>query len=420
MRRWYVLTMLVLIGSMQQLDRQVLSILFEPIKHEFHLSDTQLGFLSGVCYAIPYALAGIPLGALIDRVNRRNFVAILLLTWSALTSVSGFARSSFDLAIARIGVAAAESANTPLSYTLICDYFAHNARRATALGLYMIYNPMGTLLGFVIGGAVAAVYGWRMAFFVAGVPGAILAVLFLLTVREPQRRATDDSLTDTPEPPPSFKATLRFVFSQRSLLCLYGSMIMAAVVASGALAWLSSFYVRVFGLSVKDAGLVIGVFFGLAGGFGGPIGGLVADRVGRKNILRVPLVAMVAVILMLLAIVGLVVVPWLPLSVALMSVAAICLFAQWGPGLSLGQKLVGTRMRGVAGSLLTVGTNFFAAVVGAQLVGILSDLYIPWAGNESLRFAILSLAALGLLSIAGYSVALRTLRTDLERAAQIA
>jgi hypothetical protein len=129
---------------------------------------------------------------------------------------------------------------------------------------------------------------------------------------------------------------------------------------------------------------------------------------------------MVAVILMLLAIVGLVVVPWLPLSVALMSVAAICLFAQWGPGLSLGQKLVGTRMRGVAGSLLTVGTNFFAAVVGAQLVGILSDLYIPWAGNESLRFAILSLAALGLLSIAGYSVALRTLRTDLERAAQIA
>src|SRR5262249_5358435 len=159
----------------------------EPLKKEFGLSDTQLGFLTGSCYAISYAIAGIPLGALGDRVNRRNLLAGVLAIWSGMTALSGLAQNLFHLAAARLFVGASESSNMPLAMSMMSDLFTRT-ERSRAFGIYWTGISIGGVLGYAVGGPVAAAWGWRAAFLISGIPGLALAMLLILTLREPARR----------------------------------------------------------------------------------------------------------------------------------------------------------------------------------------------------------------------------------------
>src|SRR5437870_2902654 len=156
---------LTLIYTMHALDRQLIAIVLEPIKKTFSLSDTSLGFLAGTVYALSYSLAGIPMGMLVDRLNRRNVLAAAVALWSSATALSGLATSYLYLVLARVGLGVFEGPSLPASVSMISDMVPPK-RRATALGIYAMGLGLGQILGFVVGGMVAARWGWREVFFI--------------------------------------------------------------------------------------------------------------------------------------------------------------------------------------------------------------------------------------------------------------
>src|SRR6202043_768916 len=175
-RRYYVLGLLTLVYALNFLDRTIFNVLIEPIKKEFVLSDTTMGLLAGFGFVLFYSVLGIPIARIADRLNRRNIVAIAFAFWSAMTVFCGMASSVATLALARVGVGIGESAGTPASQSLIADLFGKNDR-PRALGVYAIGTYLGVFLGYFIGGYVNQHYGWRMAFFSAGLPGIALAAV---------------------------------------------------------------------------------------------------------------------------------------------------------------------------------------------------------------------------------------------------
>src|SRR4029453_10020174 len=178
--RHYVLGVLVVVYTMNFIDRQILSILLEPIKHDLGLSDTQLGLLTGFAFGVFYATLGVPIARLADRSNRRNLIAVALAVWSGMTAFSGLAQNYVQLLLARIGVGVGEAGCSPSAHSMISVYFA-GERRATALGIYSLGIPVGILFGFTLGGLISDTFGWRAAFFVVGVPGLLLALLLRFT-----------------------------------------------------------------------------------------------------------------------------------------------------------------------------------------------------------------------------------------------
>ena len=183
-----MLGLLTIIYALNFLDRTIFNVLIEPIKKEFALSDTTMGLLAGFGFVLFYSLLGIPIARIADRLNRRNIVALAFAFWSAMTFLCGMASSVATLALARIGVGIGESAGTPASQSMVADLFDKN-ERPRALGIYAIGTYLGVFLGYFIGGYVNQHYGWRMAFFTAGLPGiALAAVLWLTVVRAQARR----------------------------------------------------------------------------------------------------------------------------------------------------------------------------------------------------------------------------------------
>src|SRR6478736_2551310 len=192
--RNYVLVMLTLVYVFNFVDRQLLVILQESIKKELHLSDTQLGMLSGFTFAIFYVTLGIPIARFADKRNRKNTVALSLGLWSIMTACSGLARNFSQLLLARIGVGVGEAGGSPSAHAMISDYFPPQ-KRSTALSIYSAGLYFGVLIGFLMGGYLNQHLGWRTAFFVVGIPGIIFSLLFYVTIKEPRRGATD---MDTP------------------------------------------------------------------------------------------------------------------------------------------------------------------------------------------------------------------------------
>jgi MFS family permease len=187
MRRYYVLGLLTVVYALNFLDRTIFNVLIEPIKKEFTLSDTAMGLLAGFGFVLFYSLLGIPIARVADRLNRRNIVAIAFAFWSAMTFLCGMAGSVATLALARIGVGIGESAGTPASQSMVADLFDKN-ERPRALGMFAIGTYLGVFLGYFIGGYVNQHYGWRMAFFSAGLPGIVLAAILWLSRSAAQTR----------------------------------------------------------------------------------------------------------------------------------------------------------------------------------------------------------------------------------------
>ena len=179
--RRYALLILLLVYASSHVDRQILAILLEPIKHDLVLSDTQLGFLSGIAFAIFYATLGIPIAMWADRSNRRNIIALALATWSGMTVLCGLAANFLQLALARIGVGVGEAGSSPPSHSMIADMYPP-AERGTAMGVFAAGANLGLLIGFLVGGWINQWYGWRMAFYVVGAPGLVLAVIVRLSL----------------------------------------------------------------------------------------------------------------------------------------------------------------------------------------------------------------------------------------------
>ncbi|MFO1409130.1 MAG: MFS transporter [Steroidobacteraceae bacterium] len=414
--RRYVLALLLAVYVLSFVDRQILSVLLQAIKREFSFTDTELGLLGGIAFALFYSLVGLPLAVLADRINRRNLIAVALGLWSLMTAACGYAGGFVSLFLCRVGVGVGEAGGMPPSYSLISDYFPP-ARRGTALAVFGMGIPLGVLTGFLVGGWVNEYYGWRVAFRVVGIPGVVLALLLAATLREPPRGRYD------PAPPPgaapSILSTARFLWARRAVrhLCAAGALYGLAMWGAGV--WQPAFFMRVHGMSSAQVGTWLALVFGLSGASGALLGGALGDRLYRASgdarwyawisaggvLVSVPFVFLVYL--------------WPTPVPALLFLIVPTVFGHMylGPAFALLLGMAGPRRRAVASSLYGLVLNLVSMGLGPLLVGFSSDRLQPRYGVLALRYSILVLVVTATSWAAiHFLCAARTLRADLAAA----
>ena len=272
---YYVLAVLFVVYVFNFIDRQILSILLQPIKEDLQVSDTAMGFLTGFAFAVFYAIAGLPLARVADRWVRRSLIALSLATWSLMTAASGLARNFTDLALARVGVGIGEAGCTPPAHSLLSDYFPPE-RRATVLAVYACGIYMGVGLGFWLGGWLNDAFGWRVAFMVIGLPGVAMAVVVRFTVREPPRGMSERTAAASRSY--SLGETWRFLTRLPSGRRISLGAAFQAFVGYGLGAWIPAFFIRLHGMTPGELGLWLSWITGIGGAIGAFSGGWLADR----------------------------------------------------------------------------------------------------------------------------------------------
>jgi MFS family permease len=411
-RKWYVLGVLIVIGLFNYIDRQSLAILQIPIKRELGLSDTQLGALTGLAFALLYTSMALPIARLADRSNRTMLIAGALGVWSVMTSASALAVGMITLVITRMGVAVGEAGCAPTSHSLISDYFPR-AQRATAIGIWMLTFPIGTMLGFVAGGWLSTVLGWRQAFGVLGLSGLALVPLVLLTVREPQRGATDAA--GAPGKQPTWTVAVRTLWSLRGFghATLGGALVDFTLYAT--LNWNAPFYNRVFGLSMTEIAGHLALLSGIGGGLGVYLGGALTDRLGRRDArwyMWVPAIAALAAVPVMM-------IQYFTASSQLSLLAgflpAMFLSSFLAPLVATGQSLVPATMRAFTSAVLALVVNIIGLGLGPLVTGMISDRLINYygLGNDSLRYAIAASAVVALWGAAHFWRAASFVRVEL-------
>ena len=384
--RRYVLGVLVVTYTFNFIDRQILGILVEPIKRDLGVSDTFMGLLTGLAFAVFYTLMGIPIARIADRANRRNLIAAALAIWSTFTALQGVAQNAWQLMVFRIGVGVGEAGCSPPSHSIIADYYPQN-RRASALGIYSLGIPVGILFGFLVGGWMEQYFGWRWAFFVVGLPGLLLALVVRFTVKEPPRGLSDQRMTEVAQP--SVFSVVKYLLARRSFIHMAVGGGLAAFSGYGLITFAAAFFARTHGMSSGELGTYLGLIFGIPGGIGIALGGRLADHFGEKDtrwflwVVAVALAVLVPFGVMVFVVNdGLTAMACLVLPVMLGNFYQATTFAQT-------QTLVGLNMRSVASAILLFTLNIIGLALGPSAVGILSDMLAPSYGDDSLRWALM-------------------------------
>ncbi|MDO9439383.1 MAG: MFS transporter [Beijerinckiaceae bacterium] len=409
------MTLLVAVYTVNMIDRQILAILAEPIRNEFALSDSELGFLTGIAFVFFYAIAGLPIAHLADRVSRRVILSVSLASWSAMTAVSGFTQTFGQLAMARIGVGIGEAGCGPPSHAMIADLYRPE-QRGRAIGIYGLGIPLGTLFGLAAGGWIATSFGWRIAFLVVGLPGMLLAVLVWITLPEPERGAAEGR--DSSGEAPGLAAALRYLIDCRTFLHLAAGGTLITGVGGAMIVWAAPFLLRSHGLSLPEAGLALGLIAGVPGAAGMYFGGALADRLGRRDVRwRLWIVASALAISCPFAIATWLV-PGRNTSLFLMIIPfTLCTFFYQATTFAQVQNISPLRMRASAAALLLLIMNLIGQGFGPQLVGAMSDLLRPAYGEHSLRFSLAIFATTSLWAAWHYWRAGYSLATDMASAA---
>jgi len=406
----YVLGVLFVVYVFNFIDRQILTILLEPIKEDLGVSDTAMGFLVGFAFALFYTFAGIPIARWADVGVRRSIIALGLAVWSGMTMLSGLAQSFTQLALARVGVGIGEAAGSPPAHSLISDYFPPE-RRARALGIYAMGIYIGAAFGLLAGGWIKEFFGWRAAFIVVGIPGLVLSLLVRFTVREPPRGLSDGSTVATQAD--SLGDVARFMASRRSFVLLALGASLLAFSGYGFGAWVPTFLVRVHGMGYAEIGTVIGLMTGIGGAAGAFIGGSLADRFAARDAriyLLVPALSAIAALPFQL--------PFLLIDERAFALAlyfpGVLFSAMYlGPTFALTQALVKPRMRALASAILLFIINIIGLGAGPQAVGILNDVLSDRFGVEAIRYSLLLVGLTNLAAAALYLAAARGVRQDL-------
>ncbi|MGE8617796.1 MAG: spinster family MFS transporter, partial [Achromobacter spanius] len=300
---WYVVVICMLAYIFSFVDRQILALMIEPIKHDLQLSDTQFSLLHGLAFSLFYAVMGIPIALLADRYSRPKIIAIGVAFWSLATAACGLSRNFAHMFLARIGVGVGEAALSPATYSMLSDMFPRD-KLGRAVGVYSIGSFIGGGMAFLIGGYVinllksvdsvvvpwlGAMRPWQVTFFIVGLPGLLVALLILLTVRDPQRlglrRAADGQAQK-----PSIRDTFRFLGRhRRTFFCHYLGFSFYAMVLFALLSWTPAFYMRRFGMSPVDTGYMLGVVVLVANTAGVFCGGWLMDGLAKRGYRDAPL-----------------------------------------------------------------------------------------------------------------------------------
>ncbi len=408
--RRYVLGLLLVVYVFNFLDRQILTILLEPIKEEFALSDLQLGLLGGVAFAFFYTLLGIPIAMWADRGVRKRIIALAVFVWSVMTALSGLATSFATLLLARIGVGVGEAGGSPPAHSILADYYPPE-RRGTALGIYAAGIPIGAAIGTLAGGWIGEALGWRTAFLVVGLPGVLLAAVVLLTLREPERGASEP-LVRVGEPE-TLGRVLAFLMRRRSFRHLSIAAALHAFYGYGSATFVPSFLARVHEVPLGLRGTLIALIV-VSGAIGNVAGGRLADRFGARDARWYLWVPGIATLLGAPAAAAFYLWPTPYVAVAIGCVPTILGAMYLGPTFALTQTMVRPRMRALASAILLFVINMIGLGGGPTFVGWLSDQLEPSFGVEAVRWALLLTVVAGALwSTLHYALAARTVREDL-------
>jgi MFS family permease len=407
----YVLGVLFVVYVFNFVDRQVLSILIQPIKEDLGVSDTAMGLLAGFAFALFYTAAGIPIARWADSGSRRLVIVFSLTVWSAMTAASGLARSFAQLALARVGVGIGEAGGTPPSHSLISDYFPPE-RRATALALYANGIYIGSGLGIMAGGYLLAAFGdWRTAFLGVGLAGLPLALLVAFSVRELPRGASERAAVGGESV--GFWQVFRFLFSRRSFLWLVIGACCQAVFGYGILTWGAVFLGRVHGMPWPEVATWFGPTIMLGGCLGVSAGGWLSDRLGAGDArwyMRLPALVSVAMVPFALGFLML----GDPLTALLSFVPAYTVANMYvGPLWSTAQNLARPNMRATASAVLLLILNIVGLGAGPLVVGMMNDALAASHGELAVRYSLIVVTLVGGLAGPFFWVGSASLREDL-------
>ena len=385
-QRRYTLLMLVLVFTSSHVDRQIMGILGQPIKESLLISDTQLGLLTGIMFAVFYATLGMPMAMWADRNNRRNLISFSVFLWSLMTAMCALATNFVQLLLLRIGVGVGEAGSNPPSHSIIADLYPPE-KRSTAMAIFGTGINWGILIGFLVGGWINEWYGWQAAFVIVGLPGILLALLVRFTVVEPSRGHSEALQQEVAAP--GFWEVVGFIWRNSVLrhIVVAGALVSFAGYAS--VIWIPIYLVRIHDMGTGEVGSYLALLIGVGGAIGIYLGGRIADfMAARRGQQWLPWVVAISslITLPLLFIAFMATTP-------MMAIAAYALPAMLGtlyvaPGFALIQNSTPLEMRSVAAAINLFVTNIIGLGLGPFTVGFFSDVFSQTYGEDGLRWGL--------------------------------
>jgi MFS family permease len=410
----WVLFVLACVSLVNYYDRNLISILVEPIKHDLHISDTEIGLLTGLAFAVVYSFVGVPVARLADRFGRTRVLTSAITLWSAMTIATGMTSSFATMALARLGVGAGEAGGLPTTHALASEYFSAN-RRGTALGVIAFFAAAGVSLALVAGGQISDRFGWRTAFYVGGAAGLAIALLMLFTIRDAPRDVDPEAPATSQTP--SFGSAIRTLWGRRAYAHLCLGLAWGAFGSYALLTWTPAFFMRAYHMTAGQVGTSYGSVFALSSLGAVLVGGLMADMLKRWDerspfwllILAFGLGVPGGLMTFLVHDYKLVLLVSLPLNVVQ---------ALWvAPAYALVQNLSGSPLRATGAALFMMIVNIIGLGFGPSAVGLISDLLKPYVGSFSLGLSLIIATLTFVPAVIHFMLATRTVRKDIEAAA---
>jgi MFS family permease len=409
---WLALTLLTAIATIGFVDRIVMNVLAVPVKAEFQLSDTQIGLLTGLAFAVLNVTLALVVARYAERGRRLTLIAVGTVLWSLATALCGLVASFTQLLLARVGVGVGEAVGLPANQSVIADYFPPE-RRATAMSVFLLAPPIGAFLGSAGGAWIGQEYGWRNAFLVVTIPGLLLALLAWVLIAEPPRGRYD---RESSAGVPAVGDVVRRLLGLASARHLLAGSTLASMVGFGLNSFVAFLLVRKFEMSLAQAGLFAGLLASLPGAISVVLGGRLADWFGERRpaaYAQVPgLCLLVAAPIYVVAITR----DDVTLLLALVFVAALFQYTYLGVTFGVFQNLFHSRMRATGSALLNGIYGLIGQGLGPLLVGWLSDRLTPRFGaGDGLAYAMAIAAVIYLWAAAHYLLAARHVGPDLAR-----
>ncbi len=406
-----MLVLLLLIYTCNFVDRTILATLGQAIKLDLKISDTQLGLLQGLAFALFYTTLGIPLARLSERYNRVSLIAVCLALWSAMTAMCGAAQNYVQLFLCRVGVGIGEAGCSPPAHSLITDLYPKE-KRATALAIYSFGIPLGTMVGAMSGGWLVEHFNWRVAMVVVGLPGVLLALVFRLLSREPQRGGAEAPAADAAAPvaaeaTPSIRATAAHLFGNRAFLHITIGATLVGFVGYGTGTFTQAYFIRMFQLKYSEVGMAFGLIGGLSAGLGTLLGGWMSDWAARRHQSWYALLPAIGLLIAAPAYIYAFTRGEWGTALWCMLVPGLFHYAYIGPTLGVMHNLATPRMRATATALFFVVVNLIGLGIGPYATGAAIDYF---AGQRFAAHGLGDFAAScpGGVAAAGAEEALRT------------
>lgn len=414
-----LLTLLLVILAFNMVDRWVLGLVLQDIKSDLQLSDTELGLLSGIAFAVFYSLAGIPIARWADRGDRVTIISITIALWSAAMALCGFAANFMQLLLIRVLVAVGEAGCIPAAHSLIADYCTR-AERPRAAARFMLGGPLSVLIGYLAAGWLNELYGWRATFTLIGLPGVFLGVLAWFTLQEPRRMKTGSSaessagLRPTVPAPPDLKHVCITLWSNATFRHLLTGFSVIYFFGAGIATWQPAFLIRSYGMDTGELGTWFTVIYGVGGVLGTYWGGEWASRYAAGDEQRQLKATATAYAVFGIISSAVYFAPDQYVAFGLMGIGAFGVNMAIGPIFATLQTLVPPDMRALSVALIYLISNLVGMGFGPLIAGALSDLLNPHFGDASLRYALLALCPGYLWGAWHYWRGSRTVMRDLD------